>query len=303
MYKCVLLRMFRCEGVWFFAAVAIFVISIGLRTAAQAQSAGITVFKPFTVQGHVVDAQTQQPITQFQVLTGPRWPNGPVVASDDAAEYDMYRPQSFDGGTYRVEIPSLPQGVQDWMIRIVAKGYRPAFSPALKTSCTQDFELTPAKDYMGRVFDPSGAPAGGAKLFVIPHHQVIDLFHTPHVWLPGVEVATDSNGAYSVPPQLGKFELMATDNQGYAYLNQDTLPKNPEIHLSSWGRVEGRMMNGKNPVAGGRVALHADNSYRFDYTDVYIDQTAQTDTDGRFVFERAIPGNMLVGRSIDEHRG
>ena len=113
---------------------------------------------------------------------------------------------------------------------------------------------------------------------------------------------TDDAGRFHFPPQDKDFQLVITHPSGFAHIKST-----PEweltriIHLEPWSRVEGTFRVGKTPAANvpitldvTRPALVRETMYR----SIFTQHEATTGPDGRFVFERVIPGSGRIGRRI-----
>ena len=72
------------------------------------------------------------------------------------------------------------------------------------------------------------------------------------------------------------------------------------IRLEPWSRVEGTFRVGKTPAANVPISSTSLglNSYGKDVPSIFTQHRATTGPDGRFVFERVIPGTGRIGRDI-----
>jgi beta-lactamase regulating signal transducer with metallopeptidase domain len=247
------------------------------------------------VSGKVVDAVTKNPIKKFRVVPGFR-----------SAEKEMHwrRSENYVAtlGNYR-----LRRTRADFdQIRIEADGYNAATSRDIKSSegnVSIDFELTRGKNVVARVFTPRNLPAVGAQVALGVAGSQINIKNgdiaDPSIYC--AREATDLSGRFHFPAQDKNFELVITHPSGFAHVKSA-----PEwdltkiIHLEPWARVEGTFRIGKAlapsvPITLDVARLHGNERVtpRF-----YIQYESATGPDGRFVFERVIPGKGRIGRRL-----
>jgi hypothetical protein len=88
---------------------------------------------------------------------------------------------------------------------------------------------------------------------------------------------------------------------GYAYIKSAGEPLPDTITLTAWARVEGTYRNGKIAVAGVPMEIDASESLRSygkDVPSIFTHHSATTGPDGRFVFEKVIPGRGWIAREL-----
>ncbi len=256
------------------------------------------VFRPpaaLVVSGQVIDAETKQPIKNFAVIPGVR---------SSESHMNWVRGEQFTGtdGKYRV------RETHDYfahLIRIEANGYQPAVSRDIKSnegSVTIDFELTKGKDVAATVLTPSGEPAREAQIAmgvagsqINVENGLIDKSGTY-----AAQSQTDDSGQFRFPPQETAFQLVIMHPTGYAYVKvtQESMPTT--IQLEAWARVEGTFRIGKNAAPNVPLTINTSglHSYGDDVPHIFAAQKVTTGKDGRFVFERVLPGNGRIGRQI-----
>jgi hypothetical protein len=192
------------------------------------------------------------------------------------------------------------------VIRIEADGYRPTNSREIKSDEGQvsiDFELTEGKNVAARVFTPANRPAVGAKVALAVAGSQINIkngdIQDPPVY--SAREDTDATGRFHFPAQDKDFQLVITHPSGFAHIKST-----PEwdltriIHLEPWSRVEGTFRIGKALASNvpmqldvSRLTGHGRNEPR-----LYVEYDSVTGADGRFVFQRVIPGKGSIGRRL-----
>jgi Carboxypeptidase regulatory-like domain len=247
------------------------------------------------VSGKVVDAVTKQPIKKFRVVPGFR-------AADTEMHYARNDSHTASDGHYRIRRTRADFD----LIRIEADGYQPQSSRDIKSNegtVSIDFELTEGKNVAARVFTPAKLPAVGAKVALGVAGSQITIMNgdieDPPVY--SARADTDETGRFHFPAQDKNFQLVITHPSGFAYVKS-----NPEwdltriIHLEPWSRVEGTFRTGKSLAANLPIQLDVArpsgkgrSEPRFS-----VQYYSATGRDGRFVFERVIPGNGWISRRL-----
>jgi beta-lactamase regulating signal transducer with metallopeptidase domain len=255
------------------------------------------VFTPplaLVITGRVLDAQTKQPIEKVRVVPGFLFRNGQIGWS---------REESFDAehGTYRVK---HTHDRLARLIRIEAEGYRAAVSREIKSdegSVTIDFELSKGANVDTQVLSPDGTPVSRAEVALgTPDAQI---------FVRNGEISyqstycdrrlTDAEGRFSFPPQETPFELLITHAAGYAQVESQPDAPPRTIRLQPWARVEGTLRAGTKPVVGEDIELHQRGlSYRKDAANINISNEGVTGNDGRFTFDRVVPGKGRIGQVV-----
>ncbi len=113
---------------------------------------------------------------------------------------------------------------------------------------------------------------------------------------------TDRDGRFSIPPQEGRFELVAAHPLGFAFQPIDSAAGRPEtalaVKLRPWGRIEGVLKVGAGSAAGQEVALQAPFHSDISSLEVNWHATTPTDNQGHFVFERVLAGLITPQRTV-----
>ena len=257
------------------------------------------VFRPpvaLVISGKVLDAETKKTIKQFLAVYG---------IKDDEPPIDWVRNASYNAadGRYRIR---RRHDYPVHLVRIEADGYLPAVSRDIKSNegnVTIDFALKKGKDVASTILTPEGAPAKGAKIALgVAGSQIsvrngyIDRGSTYN----SAQREADQSGQFRFPPQATTFQLVITHPSGYAYIK--ALPEGiPEIiKLKRWAKVEGIYRVGKKPVANVPISLNVEtiHSRGKDVPNIHTTHYETTGKNGRFVFERVVPGEGRIGRRI-----
>jgi len=281
----------------------------------------ITLARTAIVRGTVLDAQTRQPISRFQVKRSTTRPYSPGGWETQG--------KIFGGGKYSVD---FWYPASEYRVRIEAEGYKPAVSPKLKSSeqeQTCDFALervaagTSSRPMAEGEASPAATsgettpaeapvatqPAGPKPKIATPAltGRVLDLHARPvyeaqvHVLEPGVETATagvptdteeyaktqtDIEGHFSVGcPKSGRI-IVIVQASGYAPELKELAVPPPadalEFRLGPGHTLRGRIVNKKGEVVPGcGVIAGAWRGYRF------ILEHPRVDEQGRFVWKDA----------------
>ncbi len=258
------------------------------------------VFRPppaLVVSGTVIDADTKEPIKEFQVVPG--------IRSDDGPSLQWFRNEVYTatGGKYTVR---QSHGYPAHLVRVEAKGYQAAVSRDIQSdegNITIDFALRRGRNVDASVLTPDGKPAVGAKVALgVIGSQIsvkngdIDDGSTYHA----SRLDTDEAGRFAFPPQDANFQIVITHPTGYAYIKAipDSAPS--QIQLEAWANVEGVFRVGTEPAANVNLDLSsgAINSYGDDVPRIFTSYRATTGPGGKYRFDRVFPGDGVVGRNI-----
>jgi uncharacterized GH25 family protein len=252
--------------------------------------------KALVISGKVTEAATKQPVKDFLVVPGIRW---------DAAHMNWARGEGFHAGDGHFEYRPK-RGELAYLVRIEADGYDVAVSREIKSTegnVSLDFELKPASNLIAKVVTPDLKPAAGASVAIgIAGSQInvkngrIDDGSTY-----AARAATDSAGRFRFPPQDKDFQLVVTHDTGYAHIKSPRRWDTARIiRLEPWARVEGTFRVGRTPTANAPLNLQVldRGSYGNDVPSVFTDHQVTTGPDGRFDFDRVIPGKGRIGRGI-----
>ena len=187
--------------------------------------------------GNVVDADTGKPIPTFNAFAGAHWPGwtSPIFNLD-------VRPQNtFHDGVYKLQGTGFGGTILAWYVRIEADGYYPQIGKPARDggNAPQDFQLHRGPDLTGTLVDPDGKP--------IPKVPIIRLLPCSSANVSNGEYndntfatqqATDAQGAFHLPPQIGPIELWAFTKTGVAELRRTGSDAQPiTLKLTPWASI------------------------------------------------------------------
>ncbi len=255
------------------------------------------------VSGRVVDSATGAPIARFRSTPGyllrrgetPRWLHDAQSGGRD--------------GLYRREFTpnDLARDMYALALRIEAEGYAPAteqFVLGDEDTFAADFRLDKAADEGFRVLMSDGKPAAGATVAVCtptlgPTVQDGILAD----YSPCERATCGSDGRVNISPQQGLFGLMVVHESGAAYASPGLLAQSRTITLQPWARVEGTLRMRGKPAANEHVTLSRDEAFQSGMPQVHYDYKSMTDENGKFAFERVVPGRGQVARVAVSQQG
>ena len=257
------------------------------------------VLKPAgLIVGEVVDAETREPIPEFQVIVGHAFSEGEV-------SWQRYNPILGSGGKYSYH------NDQNFGTRIrllvEAKGYLPQASAPLTSLgwFTNNFELKKGDGPRGIVLLPDGQPAAGVRVALLSGDYTL-LKDAELQQRSGSGVATtDAGGKFALPAAYASV-VVAANSQGYAEAPLEQLNTTLTLTLQPWGCIEGIVRNGPRPatnqwvmVAPSRGGIGPRLQYDFDTYRV------QADDQGRFVLTNVPPGQRFLTRlyALENDRG
>jgi hypothetical protein len=252
---------------------------------------------PLVVSGNVIDAATGQRIQKFRVVPGGRY--------DQADQMFWNREASFIASDGHYEIRRDRRESVN-LIRVEADGYQAAVSRPIRSdegTISIDFELQKGKDVVAKVVTPRNLPAVGAKVALGSVGSQIQIrngeISDNGTYCPRAE--TDESGRFHFPAQDKDFQLVINHPSGFAHIKSKAdWELTRIIHLEPWSRAEGTFRVGTTPAANVELELDVPrvDSFGQDVPRISSEHYATTGPDGRFVFDRVIPGSGRIGRRI-----
>ena len=253
------------------------------------------VFSPpelLVISGKVVDARTKEPVPRFRVVPGSR--NEPGRGTDDW----WTRDESYEAKDGRYEIVR-DDAAPTHMLRIEAPGYKMIRSRDILNSEGKvdiSFELTPAENISVQLLTDEGKPASHAEVAVaIAGSQIsLDKGQITDRSTFATRITADENGRFELSSRDDDFQLLATHPEGFAMMKPKNglLPKT--VTLNKFAKIEGVFLVGGKVGRGVRLSLQESQVYAWG-DQISAQNETVTDNDGRFVFERVIPGRGFLG--------
>ncbi len=248
------------------------------------------------VSGRVIDSATKAPVERFRVVRGDRSRQGQPWWNDR---------EGFEAtdGHYGFRDTQVEQ-VR--LVRVEADGYLPAVSRDIKDDegkVSVDFELVRGANVAAKVVTPDFKPASGAKVALGVGDAQIGVVQgeISDSWTYAPRRNTDADGRFDFPAQDKDFHLVITHPSGYAHIaSTDEWNTVKVIRLQPWSRVEGTFRIGREPAPNVPLWVEAPGQHPSGKSlRIIINQyEATTGPDGKYVFERVIPGGGGIGRRL-----
>jgi hypothetical protein len=248
----------------------------------------VTLIKPVTVRGTVVDKNTGRAVKRFRVVPVLDWLSGgtPFIVRSDAFEAK--------DGKFEWKVSRTDTG---HYVRIEADGYLPTMSEMFRVqeaeTRTYRFELESGTNITGVVVGADFRPVEGAKVGLSTPLEYLDL-RNGKLSQDAYVVETGQDGAFSFPPVSNPALIAALHEYGYAQVTGQELCASPQVCLRPWSRVEGKLFHDGKPVKDYQVRLAPIRLDNPDSPRLFARYYTRTDDEGRFVFDRVVPGPALV---------
>lgn len=213
----------------------------------------ITLRQVMKVEGDVLDAETGEPLKDFQLVTGLSYEDG--RAPDWSRGYRWGKVVQ-DVGKYKVIFS------QDlaWQVRIEAEGYMPAESGILREDDAEDskfrvdFRLEKAAPITGTIVDSAGEPVVDAKVYM-PTQRMNTEFQKVTSYEDRPPTTTDSQGRFELPPEVEPYCLVAIHASGIAMLTEQQFKHDQEIQLEPWSDKHKSHQIIRRPAKGQYVSF------------------------------------------------
>ncbi|WP_337173934.1 carboxypeptidase regulatory-like domain-containing protein [Paludisphaera sp.] len=255
----------------------------------------VVLYPALTITGAVTDAKTGRPIPKFTVF------QGRTEQDRDGVTWRRDEPAEFTEGRY---VQSMDFPARSHHLRVEAPGYRPAESRAFRSdegATTEDFALEPRPGLDGVVLLPDGRPAAGAEVaLVLPNiYTALRGDHFEKYLESSIAKAGD-DGRFNFSKPEGPFTLVAAADAGLALATPEEFAGSATLTLRPWGRIEGRVMIGREPGAGAGVTFQPDPNRlpRTATTWCELGASTQADAEGRFILDKVAPFPGYVGRVL-----
>ncbi len=263
-------------------------------------------FSEIRVTGRVIDAATGQPVPEFQVLVSTNrmgtigtWQNYRPIAEGRSGSFgfalrDSFRPTGtvVQGGSDGDKVVRYVVG-----LKIKAEGYLPDTSQTVAIEngdASVEIALKPGEGVSGIVRFPGGEPVPGARVYLCGRVPVVmGSPDRPMGFVNSPETLTDRSGKFQFDPEPDVRALVVIHESGFAQIPADRFSVPLAVTLDPWARVEGTLRIGSRPGVGESISLDAypHDQNRFALP---VPLQTQTDSEGRFVFNRVPPGTLSL---------
>lgn len=238
-------------------------------TSKQSKPDEVTVHKQVYIAGKVVDAETDDPITEFTLNNGIM--DKGFGDSYTWSRYYKNRVKSADGtfnkkwNGYHI---SFPFDGSCHML-VTAKGYLPEVTPPVKIG--QDYKpfvirMTKGKAWAGKIVDSEGKEVKGVQVGWVAGKEkafIKDGKFDPSgfAYQAKVIVKSKADGAFSIPPSRDKGLFVAVHpGKGYAVVESEGFKNGSSMKLTPWARIEGvNLAAGNNDQFSMRVSTVVSN--------------------------------------------
>jgi peroxiredoxin len=198
----------------------------------------------------------------------------------------------------------LSKGQAQPAIMVEAEGYLPqSCGPIAGTETNIVFALKKGTATTGVVLKPDGTPVVGGVVYLADMQNGVyvqdnDMRVDHQSGRVTRSTYTDEQGKFSFRPSVDDYAVIVLEDEGFAEVKVGDLRRNPEVKLQPWARVEGKLMIGSRPGANEEMHLwpahipYEDYPRDFPALEMYL--KTETDSDGKFSFERVPPLNVQV---------
>ena len=245
------------------------------------------------IEGRVLDAASEQPVTKFRVGIGPNSgadsfdaddpgmkdyadANGRFILGISEESIGAVKAEADD---YAAQVEPLPEA-QDGVVQVVLH--------LKKSAALHGVLVTPdgAPVAGGTVAISSGPPVG---MVTLKNARLVDLGRQ------GKVVTTDAAGQFALPSPPETGTVMAAEEKGFGFASVQQVRDSGRLVLQAFGRIEGTYSRGGQPVAGQEFTLSmGDPGISLDWGQY----RTSTDENGRFTIDRVPPGAGQVVRLV-----
>jgi hypothetical protein len=254
----------------------------------------VTLRRSRTLNGLVLDATTEQPVTKFTVRTGTANENNPDTV------YGIIQYKDFGAADGRFTMKLNEEA--DNAVLVMADGYTDKvekFPEAQSGIVLVIVKMKPSESLSGIVLAPDGSPAPGVNVAATTGNS------SSYFQLTGGRLRSyDSRNKISTTDAEGRFKIssapddgmfVAAGEPGFARAPLAEVRSSGTIMLQAWGRIEGTLKIGGQPGVGKDLLFNLDipgigtdfNGYK-----------STTDAQGQFTMEKIPPGDGAIVRLI-----
>jgi hypothetical protein len=152
------------------------------------------------------------------------------------------------------------------------------------------------------ILTPDGNPAGRAKVALAIQGAQLNILNGDDIFeLAGIERRqADAAGRFDFPLVTGNSLLVVTHSSGFAEVKCSPVSIPQPIRLTPWARVEGTYRVARKPRPHVKIEIYPNSVFgAFNApARAFFRSEQRTDTNGRFVFERVVPGALRIGHTL-----
>ena len=252
----------------------------------------VTMHRSRQVQGQVIDATTEQPVTKFSLRTGQASPDGANLFG--VIRY--HEPTAADG-KFSISIDEE----SDDAIAAYADGYADLIQrlPEAQNGVVEvTLLLKPSAGVSGVVLAPDGNPAPGVSVaFAVNGRSSLQLTGGRLRSFDDYSRATitDAEGHFQISSVPDEGTVAAAGEPGFGRAPLTEVRNSGTVQLQAWGRIEGTLKIGGQPGVGKELLFNLPQSGIMADFNGY---KATTDDQGQFTIEKVPPGDGSIVRLI-----
>jgi len=257
----------------------------------------VTLRKGRKVQGLVLDADTEKPVTKFRAGVGRRYDNERFYADWPGLKDYVDLNGTFTIDVSEEEVSGVKAEADDYAAKVEKL-------PEAQGGIVQvTLRLKPSGAVRGVLVNQQGSPVAGATVAVTLGGSAGMPLQLRRGRLSSYDndrkiVTTDAGGNFALPspPESGGM-VVAVAESGFATAPVDQVRASGRLVLLDFGRIEGTIKVGGSPTAGAEFTVTLNKAgVSLDWNDY----RKVSDEQGRFVFDRVPAGEHSVVRLIKQ---
>jgi hypothetical protein len=253
----------------------------------------VTMHRSRQVQGQVVDATTEQPLTKFTLRTGQAGP-------DNSNVYGAIRYHELSAADGKFSLAIDEEA--DNAVAAYADGYAELVQrlPEAQNGVVHlTLRLKPSAGLSGILLAPDGTPAAGVGVAFTPATPASRVQLTGGRLRSfdsrGGPAMTDADGHFRISSVQDDGNVVAAGEPGFGLATVGEVRQSGTLQMQAWGRIEGTLKIGGQPGAGKELLFTLSQS---GISTDFNGYKATTDDQGQFRIEKVPPGEGAIVRLI-----